>query len=247
MTVLLISFRHAARFTVARSLTGTTTWSVSHRWSSTTTAVAADPATTLATPDSTPAAAPTKPKKAPKAAIPPADPAAVDVTRVDMRVAHILAARIHENADSLYVETMDLGESSPRTVVSGLVKYISLADLINKHCVVVANLKPAKMRGIVSEAMVLCAEKEGKVELLVPPQGAMPGDRVMFESLEEGADTPDAVLNPKRKIWEAVQVGLKTDKDGVAGYVRAADGTFCAMKTAAGVVTAPTIVDGMIR
>ncbi|KAJ3371102.1 Aminoacyl tRNA synthase complex-interacting multifunctional protein 1 [Allomyces arbusculus] len=243
MPLFLQPFRQAARTSVARSLTGTTvTRAVPHRWSSSTTAVAADPSTFN---PATPVA--TKPKKAPKAAIPPADPATVDVTRVDIRVAHILEARIHENADSLYVETMDLGESSPRTVVSGLVKYVPLADLINKHCVVVANLKPAKMRGIVSEAMVLCAESEGKVELLVPPTGAKAGDRVMFESLEEGSDTPDAVLNPKRKIWEAVQVGLKTNKEGVAGYVRAADGKFCAMKTAAGVVTAPTIVDGMIR
>ncbi|KNE66144.1 methionine-tRNA ligase, beta subunit [Allomyces macrogynus ATCC 38327] len=224
-----------------------TSWSISHRWSSSTiAAVAADATNPVMPHPPTAVAAPTKPKKAPKAGIPPADPSTVDVSRVDMRVAHILAARVHENADSLYVETMDLGEPAPRTVVSGLVTFIPLADLINKNCVVVANLKPAKMRGIVSEAMVLCAEKEGKVELLVPPMGAKPGDRVTFESLEDGADKPDAVLNPKRKIWEAVQVGLKTDKDGVAGYVRA-DGTFCAMKTSTGVVTAPTIAEGLIR
>ena len=47
----------------------------------------------------------------------------------------------------------------------------------NKLVVCVCNLKPAKLRGIMSEAMVLCASTPEKVELMIPPPGAQPGDR----------------------------------------------------------------------
>lgn len=58
---------------------------------------------------------------------------------------------------SLYVEMIDVGEGEPRQVVSGLVKFIPEADMRGRLVVVVANMKPANMRGIKSHAMVLCA------------------------------------------------------------------------------------------
>jgi tRNA-binding EMAP/Myf-like protein len=151
----------------------------------------------------------------------------VDVSRLDLRVGLIRKAWRHPDADSLYVEEMDLGEASgPRTVVSGLVKHIpgacvwcslcgasgacrprvgaccsvcracararaalclspcsqhptlplllcgavccalaAEAEMQNRRVVCVANLKPAAMRGIVSQAMVLAAThpETGKV------------------------------------------------------------------------------------
>lgn len=54
------------------------------------------------------------------------DDAKVDVSRLDLRVGRIITAQKHPDADSLYVEQVDVGESSPRTVVSGLVKHIPL-------------------------------------------------------------------------------------------------------------------------
>lgn len=51
----------------------------------------------------------------------------------------------------------------------------------DKMVVLCCNLKPAKMRGILSQAMVMCASSPDKVELLDPPQGAVPGDRVSCE------------------------------------------------------------------
>lgn len=64
----------------------------------------------------------------------------------------------HPDADSLYVEKIDLGEpSGPRTIVSGLVNYVPIEEMQNRMVVVLANLKPAKLRGVDSHGMVLCA------------------------------------------------------------------------------------------
>jgi len=51
----------------------------------------------------------------------------------------------------------------------------------NRMAVLLCNLKPAKMRGVVSQAMVMCASSPEKVEILAPPLGAVPGDRITFE------------------------------------------------------------------
>ena len=51
----------------------------------------------------------------------------------------------------------------------------------NRMAVLMCNLKPAKMRGVVSQAMVMCASSPEKVEILDPPSGASPGDRVTFQ------------------------------------------------------------------
>lgn len=51
----------------------------------------------------------------------------------------------------------------------------------NRMAVFLCNLKPAKMRGVVSQAMVMCASTPEKVEILIPPGGVVPGERVTFE------------------------------------------------------------------
>ena len=77
--------------------------------------------------------------------------------RVDLRVGVIKKAWRHPEADSLYVEEVEVGEEAPRQVVSGLVKYIPEAEMQMRRCVLVCNLKPANMRGVKSHAMVLAA------------------------------------------------------------------------------------------
>lgn len=61
---------------------------------------------------------------------------------------------------SLYVEEIDVGEPEPRTVVSGLVKFIPEAEMQGRRVALLCNLKPANMRGVQSQAMVLCASSE---------------------------------------------------------------------------------------
>ncbi|KAL7633992.1 UNVERIFIED_CONTAM: hypothetical protein RMT77_015953 [Armadillidium vulgare] len=139
----------------------------------------------------------------------------IDVGRLDFRIGQIISVEKHPDADSLYVEKVDVGEPNPRTVVSGLVKHMPATDLENRTVVLLCNLKPAKMRGVTSEAMVMCASTPEKVEVLIPPEGSLPGDLVEFEGYER---TPDPVLNPKKKIFETCAPDLKTDENGVAKY-----------------------------
>ncbi|KAM4595318.1 aminoacyl tRNA synthase complex-interacting multifunctional protein 1a isoform 1-T1 [Fundulus diaphanus] len=154
-----------------------------------------------------------------KQAAPSQEDAKVDVSRLDLRVGRIITAEKHPDADSLYVEQVDVGEAAPRTVVSGLVKHIPLEQMQNRMAVLLCNLKPAKMRGVVSQAMVMCASSPDKVEILDPPSGSVPGDRVGVQGFP---GEPDKELNPKKKVWEQVQPDLRTDDCCVATYKGAA-------------------------
>ena len=88
-----------------------------------------------------------------------------DFTKVELRVGTILTAEKVENADKLLKFTVKIDEEE-RTIVSGIAKYYAPETLIGKNVVVVANLKPAKLRGIESKGMLLCASKGDELELL---------------------------------------------------------------------------------
>ncbi|CAL5218911.1 g657 [Coccomyxa viridis] len=139
------------------------------------------------------------------------------VDMLDIRVGQIVNVSQHPDADALYVEEIDIGEEEPRQIVSGLVKFVPVEEMQGRKVLVLANLKPAKLRGIVSSGMVLCASNEAhdKVEPVLVPEGVPVGERVSFEGFE-GA--PEAVLNPKKKLWEKIAVDLKTNAEGVAVY-----------------------------
>ncbi|KAJ8281073.1 hypothetical protein GJAV_G00063190 [Gymnothorax javanicus] len=158
-------------------------------------------------------------KKEKKQSAAPEEDLKVDVSRLDMRVGRIITAEKHPDADTLYVEQIDVGEAAPRTVVSGLVKYVPIEQMQNRMAVILCNLKPAKMRGVVSQAMVMCASSPDNVEILDPPSGAVPGDRVTFQGFP---GEPDKELNPKKKVWEQIQPDLRTDGQCVATYKGAA-------------------------
>ena len=89
-----------------------------------------------------------------------------ELDKVELKVGQILSAERIENANKLYKLTVDLG-SEKRTIVSGLVKYYTAEELINKQVVVVANLKPVKLRGVESQGMLLAAGDDDVVKLLV--------------------------------------------------------------------------------
>uniref|UniRef100_A0A4W6FRV0 Tyrosine--tRNA ligase n=1 Tax=Lates calcarifer TaxID=8187 RepID=A0A4W6FRV0_LATCA len=103
-------------------------------------------------------------------------------SRLDIRVGKIISVEKHPDADSLYLEKID-------------------------------------MRGIESQAMLLCASIEGeprRVEPLDPPEGSSPGERVFVEGYETGK--ADDRLNPKKKVWEKLQVDLKISDECVAQW-----------------------------
>ncbi len=82
-----------------------------------------------------------------------------------MRVAEILTAEKIKKSKKLIHMTVSLG-SETRSVVSGIAEYYESSDLIGKHVIFVANLKPTKLMGIESQGMILAASKDGK--LIVP-------------------------------------------------------------------------------
>lgn len=82
----------------------------------------------------------------------------IEPSRLDIRVGKIVEVSKHPDADSLYVEKIDLGEpAGPRTIVSGLVNFVPIEEMQDRLVVVLANLKPANLRGVASHGMVLCA------------------------------------------------------------------------------------------
>ncbi|GFR48237.1 hypothetical protein Agub_g10099 [Astrephomene gubernaculifera] len=173
----------------------------------------------------------------------PASDATADPTTMDIRVGKIVKCEQHPDADSLYVEQIDVGEPEPRTIVSGLVKFVPLDAMQDRKVIVLCNLKPRNMRGIKSNGMVLCASNAAHdaVEPLMPPAEAPVGERVYFG---EGGKEQPAPAEPnrvqKKKLWEAVQPLLRTDEQATACFRDAV------MLTSAGPVRAASLTQANI-
>jgi len=93
------------------------------------------------------------------------DAPVTEFSRLEIRVGRILECEKHPDADTLYVEKVDVGEPETRTIVSGLVKYVPLDEMIGRTVVVLCNLKPRAMRGVTSFGMLLCASNEDHTEV----------------------------------------------------------------------------------
>jgi methionyl-tRNA synthetase len=101
-----------------------------------------------------------------------------DFMKVDLRIALITAAEAIPEADKLLKLTLDIGGET-RTVFAGIKSAYDPAELVGRHTVMVANLKPRKMRFGTSEGMVLAAGPGGSdLYVLQPDEGATPGMRV---------------------------------------------------------------------
>lgn len=96
-----------------------------------------------------------------------------DFAKLEIRVGNIVDVKRHENADKLYIVQIDVGGTLKQTVTS-LVPYYSEQELMNKQVVVLCNLEKAKMRGEISECMLLCAETEDETQsVLLSPEKVM--------------------------------------------------------------------------
>lgn len=153
-----------------------------------------------------------QPQQPKKAELNPED---INVSSLDIRIGKIMKCERHPDADGLYVEQIDLGEGKLRNVCSGLVKHIPLEEMQDRMVVLLCNLKPCKLRGVLSEAMVLCASTPEKVELMIPPPGAQIGDRVTAEGF---SGEPVAECTPKNKVFDIVAADLKTNDSMVGTY-----------------------------
>lgn len=90
-------------------------------------------------------------------------------------------------------------------------RFVPLEELSNRMVILLCNLKPSKIRGVLSQAMVMCASSPDKVEILEPPPDAVPGD---FISVQGYNRHPDKVL----KVFDKIVPDLKTDEDLRATY-----------------------------
>ena len=100
-----------------------------------------------------------------------------DFMKTALRVAQVKACEKVEKSKKLLKFTLDV-DGEERTVVSGIAEYYAAEELIGKKVVLVYNLKPAKLCGIESQGMLLCAEKDGKV-CLISPEKDMPSGSVV--------------------------------------------------------------------
>lgn len=105
--------------------------------------------------------------------VPKADEITIDdFAKIQLSVGKVLTAEKVEKADKLLKMTVKVGQTD-RTIVSGIAKWYKPEEMVGKEVVVVSNLKPAKLRGIMSEGMILCAD-DGKGNLcVVSPEKAM--------------------------------------------------------------------------
>lgn len=101
---------------------------------------------------------------------------------LDLKVACILEAKAHPEADKLLVLKIDFGYER-RQIVAGLKEYYLPEELIGKNIVVVSNLKPAKLRGVESQGMLLAASS-GTVTKILQAPNSKPGDQVKVEGYE---------------------------------------------------------------
>ncbi|MDT7605316.1 MAG: methionyl-tRNA synthetase, partial [Acidobacteriota bacterium] len=87
-----------------------------------------------------------------------------DFAKVELRVGEVLTAERVPKSDKLLRFTVDLGESAPRQILAGIAEHYEPEKLVGRKIVVVANLKPRKLRGFESQGMVLAASigEEGR-------------------------------------------------------------------------------------
>ena len=105
--------------------------------------------------------------------------------KVVVKVGEITKISLHPSADRLYVEEVDCGEATPRTIVSGLVGHCTPEELLGKRVLIAANLKPVQLRGILSQGMVLTAEKGKRLEVI--DAGDVPVGSLLRLESEEGS------------------------------------------------------------
>jgi len=136
--------------------------------------------------------------------------------RLNLRIGKIEKCESHPNAEKLQVLTVDLGTET-RQIVTGLVGHYKNEELQGLVAVFVTNLKPAKLRGVQSNGMILAASDATVVSAIVPEPGALPGERVLAEGVAAWQKEP-----PVLSIDEFRTVPLKAfEADGklFAGFM----------------------------
>lgn len=142
-------------------------------------------------------------------------PPAVDhVGRLDLRVGKILEVNVAPDAATLYLTRIDIG-GEVLSIVAGLAEKIPAERLTGEFAVILCNLKPSKLRGHLSEGMIMCAKSDGQTELLQPPKGAEPGDLVHCEGYDR---VPVEVPRDRKRLYDTLAEDMMTDASAQACY-----------------------------
>ena len=97
--------------------------------------------------------------------------------KLDIRIAKVLEIKEHPNADKLFILKIDTGEKQ-KQIVAGIRNFYKKEDLLGKQIVVVDNLEPVTIRGVSSEGMLLAAQSEDTISILVPDKSIKTGAKV---------------------------------------------------------------------
>lgn len=87
-----------------------------------------------------------------------------DFSKLELKVGTVVSCEKHPKADRLLVEQISLGDET-RQIVSGIAAHFAPEDMVGRRVIVVTNLKPAKLRGVESQGMILCAASEDDRDL----------------------------------------------------------------------------------
>jgi len=153
-------------------------------------------------------------------------------SKLDLRVGKVIDVKDHPNADTLYMIHVDLGKLGKKVIVAGMKPHYSKEEMKSKHIVIVANLKPANIRGIKSNGMLLAAEDSKGVCSLLNPGDSKPGSEVHVEGIQKQStgvlefedfkkvnmsigDDQKAIYNGK--ILRSEKGDIKSDKEVIKG------------------------------
>lgn len=96
---------------------------------------------------------------------------------LELKIARVVEAKLHPNADRLLVLTLEAG-SVRKEVVAGIALHYRPEELVGKQVVLVDNMEPAVIRGVTSSGMVLAAQDGQTLSLVVPERPVTPGSTV---------------------------------------------------------------------
>ncbi len=103
-------------------------------------------------------------------------------SKIILKSGKILKVEDHPEADKLYVLEVDFGDKK-KQIVSGIKDYYKKEELLNKNAVFVVNLKPAKLRGVISEGMILAAKSNNNLGIILTD--LQPGERLKIENVDK--------------------------------------------------------------
>ena len=102
-----------------------------------------------------------------------------DFLKIDLRVATVIHAEPHPNADKLLILKIDAGDGvEERQIVAGIRNFYKPEELVGKNIVIVNNLAPAILRGVESQGMLLAAKDGDQLAIITTEKDVKPGSKI---------------------------------------------------------------------